>query len=261
VPDSEVILAAFLEMHYSAPQLVLALLPVLMLFIVATEMLIKKLYFEFPLFFAYSIFHIVSISATLIASGSNPWSYFYTYWGFQVADMFLSIAVVQEIYSQTLEPYDAIRNLGGALFRWATMMLLILALISASVAPGSDSERIMAGLLVLSRSANFLIGGLLLLLFMICSIFAVAWKRYAFGIALGFALLSSISLSVFAFRAHVGETFHHYLQVVSQLSYNIAAAIWVIAVVARQSSTIQLSGADRRQLREWNRILEGLLRK
>jgi hypothetical protein len=205
-------------MRYTAPQLVLALLPLLMLFIVATEMLIKKLYFEFPLFFAYSIFHIVSISATLVASGLNPWTYFYTYWGFQVADMFLTIAVVQEIYSQTFEQYESIQSLGRALFRWATVMLLMIALVSASVSPGTDSERIMNGLLVLSRSTHFLIGGLLLLLFMICGYFAIAWKRYVFGMALGFALLSSISLTTFALRAHFGETFHHYLQLMSQLS-------------------------------------------
>jgi hypothetical protein len=248
-------------MHYSAPQLAFALVPMFMLLIVAARMLIKRLYIEFPLFFAYSIFHAISIAATLVAARSNPWTYFYTYWGFELADVFLSIAVVQEIYSQAFGQYAAIQNLGKALFKWATIMLLMLCLVSASASPGSDSERIMAGLLVLSRSANLLIGGLLLLLFMICGVFAVSWKRYAFGFALGLALLSSISLAVVAIRAHVGESFHHYLQVVAQLSYNIAAVVWVINVFAKQADALHSTTGDQSQLRDWNRALQGLLRQ
>jgi hypothetical protein len=168
---------------------------------------------------------------------------------------------VQEVYSQAFGQYESIQNLGRALFKWATVMLLMLCLVSASVSPGSDSERIMAGLLVLSRSANLLIGGLLLLLFMICGVFAVSWKKYAFGFALGLALLSSMSLAVVAIRAHVGEGFHHYLQVVAQLSYNIAAVVWVVNVFAKQPDELHSSTADQSQLQDWNRALQGILRQ
>jgi hypothetical protein len=247
-------------MHYTAPQLVLALLPLLMLITVAVRMMIKRLYVEFPLFFAYSIFHVVSIASTLTAAKSNPWTYFYIYWGFQLADVFLTIAVVQEIYSQIFEQYDAIRALGRALFKWATFMLLIICLVSASVSPGSDSERVMAGLLVLSRSADLLIGGLLLLLFMFCGVFAVSWRRYAFGFALGLALLSSISLMAFAIRTDVGESFHRYLQIVAQFSYNIAASVWVINVFVKHTDSVRYTTEDQNRLKDWNRALQGLLR-
>lgn len=254
-------LTAFGFMHYSAPQLVLALLPVFMLTTVAVRMILKRLYIEFPLFFAYSIFHVVSIATTLIAAGSNPWTYFYVYWGFQLADVFLTIAVVQEIYSQTFEQYEGIRKLGRALFKWATFMLLLVSLVSASVSPGGDSERVMAGLLVLSRSADLLIGGLLLLLFMFCGVFAVSWKRYAFGFALGLALLSSISLTAFAIRADLGETFHRYFQVAAQLSYNIAAIVWVANVFIKHPNSGHSITEHQSQLKDWNRALQRLSRK
>jgi hypothetical protein len=246
-------------MHYSAPQLAFAVIPAIMLLVVAARMFMKKLYRECPLFFAYSIYHVVSIGTTIAASRISEWTYFYTYWTFQLLDIFLTIAVVQEIYSYIFRPYSGFHALGRALFRWAAFMLLIGCVVAAAASPGNDSERVMAGLLVLSRSADMLIGGLLLLLFTICGVFAIPWKKYVFGFAVGLALLSSISLIVFAIRTHVGEVAHRFLSISVQLSYNIAAVIWVVSAFTEESQATSFGRSNSRQLREWNRALLELL--
>jgi hypothetical protein len=215
----------------------------------------RRLYREFPVFFVYTIFHVLSITGTLLSATGGPFTYFWTYWGFQLLDVFVSLAVVQEIYRHTFKPFAALQGLGEGLFQWAALVLCAVSILAGSAAKGSDSSRIMSAVLTLSSSADFVVVALLCLLYGLAGAFGIKWQKRVLELSLGLAVMTAVGAAATTVRSQLGEIAHPMYAMIKPLAYNVACAMWVIAVFSE--GLVHSAEVGRfSHLAEWSKTVE-----
>ncbi len=225
-------------------------------------MLRRKLYREYPLFLAYTASHLVRFAILFSIYHAGSWeAYRRAYALLEVIDAVLSFAVMYELYAITFRAYEGIREMGWVLLKWAAVILAGVAVVSAASAPGSAADRFLAGYFALERSIGIVRGGLLCLLFLLHASLGLRWRTPAFGIALGFGVLSSNELVTFALMPHLAPVTASLLSWISNAAYVCAVLIWLVTVVrpAREREVQpRISGWD---VEGWNRTLLELLQR
>ena len=238
----------------------MAYVPMLLQLVVAVRMIWTRLYARFPFFFVYTVVHVITIAVMLYALRLSQLTYFYTYWTCEILDIFLSLAVIQELFKHAFQPFEALKGLSGLIFRWATLVLCGISIISGSISPGKDAARIMAAMLVLVRSSNFVLTALLALLFALAAFFGVKWQRTAFTIAAGLGVMAAIDASVIAIRSEAGEIAHPMYSLIAPLAYNLACGFWVYGAFAK-TRKVELDAHDTGKLMTWNRALQEVIHR
>jgi hypothetical protein len=225
-------------------------------------MLRRKLYREYPIFLGYTISHAVRFVALfcIYHLGSRT-AYRYSFLGAEALDAGLAYGAIYELYGHLFRTYDGVRKLAGMVFRLAVVVLLAGAVLSAATAPAVDTNRVLAGLFTLDRGVNIVRGGLLLLLFVFSSILSLRWKRFAFGIAAGFAVESSVELTAFALRAHLGSLGSTTLSLISAAAYNCAVVVWLTYLFLPEPDLRPVELPARLELEGWNQALLELLNR
>jgi hypothetical protein len=230
--------------------------------VVGYRMWIRRLNRDYPLFFVYVAYHVVSFPVVLFCYHLGIRDvYRHVYLGLEGVDVALKLGVICELFFQVFRQYEGIREFGYALLRWASVILLMIAVIVAASASGSDSDRFLAGLFAMERSVEIVQGGLLFLLFVLSSSLGLQWKQETLGIALGFGVITSVNLAAFTLRAQLGMTSHDILSLISSAGYDCAVLIWLGTLYARKPVHQFNQRIPRWDVEAWNHALEGLLRR
>jgi hypothetical protein len=216
---------------------------------------------ELPVFFSYLIFHAFQSWILLAIHNFFHDSYTFSYWLFEFLDAAMGFAVIYEIFSQLLKPYPSVRQIGILLIRWATGVLVLIAAVSAGVAPGNNSVRLVAAILAGQRSVFVVQCGLLFFLFMFASSLGLTWRHHVFGLALGFGLCASIELVAATMRAHFGDIDHFVYSIIRPGSYDCAVLIWMGYLLTSEKPVpvLQRPSRDENELELWNNALLELL--
>ena len=104
--------------------------------------------------------------------------------------------------------------------------------------------------------------GLLLALLLFSRFLSLSWRRPAFGIALGLAVLTSLDLAMFALRgAFTSEVAREFLNWLITGSYLVCVSIWIgyllVPEVEPAFSTVVPDG----EVEIWNKELQQWLRQ
>jgi hypothetical protein len=113
----------------------------------------------------------------------------------------------------------------------------------------------------MERSVEIVQGGLLLLLFALSSSLGLKWKQQAFGIALGFGVVTSVDLAAFTLRARLGVSSRDVLSLISSAGYNCALLVWTVTFYAREPIRRQVQYVPHWDIESWNRALMDFLRR
>lgn len=222
----------------------------------------RRLYRDYPLFFAYTVTQLVRSLVLFYCYQLHVRDvYRYAYVGSEVVDAILKFGVIWELFTHVFRPYEGIRELGSALLRWSSVLLLLVAIIVAASTSGSDSDRFHAGLFAMERSVEIVQGGLLFLLFVLSSSLGLQWKQSTLGLALGFGVITSINLVTFTLRARFGMLAHEVLSVISSAGYNCAVLIWLLSLYARKPVHQFHRRTSSWDVEAWNRAVLDLLRR
>lgn len=243
---------------------VLWIFPQLCLAVVIWQIIRRRLFNSFWAFVAYCGLHLlrfaVLFSINLAGMRQHYAWYFYSYWGFEVLSVCLSLAVIREIYYQFFRWYPALQTFGAALFHWASAVLVLMSVASAAAAHGKEYDRVIAGVLVFDQVGTALRGGLLLLLLVIGLFFKLRWERRYLGIAIGFSIYLLVEFVVIAVRLHAGTGGNPMWRLLDGIAYSCCALVWAWTFVSKprtESSPFPFSAA---QLDDWNAALSKLLR-
>src|SRR4051812_38851822 len=88
--------------------------------LVAYFMVKKRYNGEYPAFFAYTIFQAASAFALFGVWKYGGYSlYYYSFWAVNAIGVLLAFIVMHEVFVDAFRPYEALRDLGGMLFRWS----------------------------------------------------------------------------------------------------------------------------------------------
>ena len=230
----------------------------------------RKIYQEFPLF-AFYVLSAGILSATLLVLNYGPQftgeQYYSAYLGSIAVLSTLRFGIVYELLGRMLREYPALSSLGRSLFAWASILLMLIAIGFAWLAPAGGSGHRMAVVFVLNRTVDFLLCGLLLVLFTFRRYFGLTWRSYAFGIALGLGVSASMDLAADAIHSQVEPITRnlntHLLDALTQGATLCSVLIWAAYVLARDDKPEDKPqfrrGVPQHDLESWNQELQRLL--
>jgi hypothetical protein len=208
----------------------------------------------FPLFFAYTIFHIIETATSFVAFRISYVTYFYTYWTGEMLDTIFTLAVIQEVFLVTFQPYEALRRWGSRIYVAGTVLLLGSAVFMGVTHPMGYSPRVSV-LYTLDRSAIFVQIGLLFFLFLFCRLFGMTWRHYVFGIAFGYVLVAGLITISEAIRTRFGVSVHSLVSMLDALAYTIGAGVWTYYFASSKSRVPLDRVPGTEKLIAWNRAL------
>jgi hypothetical protein len=219
---------------------------------------------EFPAFLSYLMFHAIEVAISALIYrhyGRASWQYYYEYWITQAIGFGLRFAVIYEIFYHLFRPYEGLRRASQLIFRWAGGVLLVLAIWIAIAGPSNEPVWAMKGAVVMERSINIVQCGLLALLFLFASYFALSWRNYVFGIALGFGVIAAIELLASALATQSRFFARAIFDLLPRISYDAAALIWVAYLAVPEPSRQELKVLPQHDLEKWNQELLELLQR
>lgn len=194
---------------------------------VAAAMIRRKLYRGFPFFFSYVICQILIFSALFpIYRADNYELFFYVYWTTAALSVALGFKVIHEIFVDIFRPYHTLKDLGSVLFKWAGLVMLLVAGVVAASSPVSESGPLVQAVLTLQRSVRVVQCGLVFFLLVFSKYLGISWRQRSFGIALGFGTFAAVELGVIALRvgSYVSEPSSN---LVNMIAYNAAIVVWI----------------------------------
>jgi hypothetical protein len=162
--------------------------------------------------------------------------------------------VIHEVFLDVFRPYHTLRDLGSVLFKWAGLVMLMVAGVVAASVHGGDQSPLPAGILILERSVRVVQCGLVLFLLVFSRYLGTSWQQKSFGIALGFGFFAWVELSLVA----LGSLFNspRVTSLVNMVAYNVTILIWFGYTLAKSPARDQASQMLRPQ--RWEQSLNDL---
>jgi hypothetical protein len=230
---------------------------------VLVRMYKTSLWRELRMFFAYTLFCVVRtvlLVAMRDSGGAQSASYLAAYGASMLADTALAFFVIQEVYVTVLCRYEGLRALSVMIFRWAFMLLVLIAVVTAVAVPAADSNPLMAFFTVFERSAMIVELGLVVLLFVLARAMSLGWRECVFGIAAGLCLFSSLDLAALTLRAHYGPSVDLVYSGFKSLAYMATAAVWT-TYMYRSESNREFVPFQNAKLDAWNTAVRQFLNR
>src|SRR5438067_707111 len=180
----------------SSPQIQLALWVVqpALQAVVAAIVFRRKLHKNFPTFLTFLIAQVAIfvVEYPVYRWGSRD-AYFYVFWVANSVNLVLEFKIIHEIFLDIFRPYHALKDLGTALFKWAALIMVLVSVVMVSINPGWD-DPITNTVTVGHRCVRVIQSGLVLFLLAFAKNLGFSWRRYSFGMALGFGSMAATEL-------------------------------------------------------------------
>ena len=195
--------------------------------VVVGVLLWRKRHRTFPVFFAYLVSQVVVFAATFVTFQMENYPLrFYTYWVCQAISLAIGFKVIQEVFLDVFRPYPALKDLGAVLFKWAALVMLLVAGVVAAASSVSSAGPLVQAVLTVERCVRVVQVGLIMFLLVFAKYLGVSWKQQSFGIALGFGEFAAFELIVVALRAsgHIGQ---NAVDATNMIAYNCSVLVWL----------------------------------
>jgi len=159
-------------------------------------------------------------------------AYFYIYWFITAVSVVLGFKVIHEVFLDVFSPFHTLRDLGTVLFKWAGLVMLLVA---GVVSISSNSKEVvpwMQAIVTAQRCVRVIQCGMVLFLLFFARYLGVSRRQHSFGIALGFGGFALVELAMLASWVgdHLGQvTF----SLVNMAAYNASMAVWLGYMLAQ----------------------------
>jgi len=225
----------------------------------------KKLYLQFPLFFAYTVAELIQflvLFSMLRISTVSATQYGVAYAIGLGVSTALRFGVIHEVFASVFRNYEVLRAYGKPVFRWVTAGLLAFGLGVAVYSGGPGFDRRTAVLFLLDRTASIAQCGLLVALLLFASYLGLSLRSHVFGIALGLGLFSSVELATAAIRTHLGFTGATIVNYLTMATYHACVLIWLLYLwLPERSPQYAVRSVPEHDLEAWNKELQRLIQQ
>lgn len=257
--------SALPSMHWTL-QGVLWLFSFLLELTVALAIFRRRLHQEYPLFFSYLVLELVRTIMLAAIRPHHP-PYFYAYWISECLVALFGFLVVEEVFRKAFERRLGLQKLGSVLFRYSLLALIVTAVAVAVMAPGTESDKLFAGILILKRTQSLVRVGLVVCLFLFVLLMGLPWGNYSIGIALGFGVHGIVESVAMIARSHYGDKFNS-IWVWSIMCVAVCERlIWLVYFVRPRSIQSRILTQDKHdsplpiatEVSKMNEVVESLL--
>lgn len=152
---------------------------------------------QFPTFFKYIVLQTASDVLLLVVATHSYFLYYYTYWIGTVLSVLLTFALIDELFRLAFRNFVALRNIGTAIFRWGTLLLLITVAGNSLLANNHQIYTGIAGFILASdRAARIMLCLLATLLLLGARYLHIPPRSTMFGIVLGFVVFLFVKVVI-----------------------------------------------------------------
>jgi len=206
---------------------------------IAAFMLRRGLHRKFKFFFAYILVQLATFAVLFSATGRSYTATFYLYWALDALSVAFGFAVIHEVFVDVFRAFQTLRDLGTVLFKWAGLVMLLVA---AVVSVSTDSSHVlpwMQAILTSQRCVRMVQVGMVLFLLFFANYVGVSRRQHSFGIALGFGSFAVLELVLISSWVgnHLGSA---WLSILNMVAYNSTLLVW-FGYVALKSPARDLS--------------------
>lgn len=216
----------------------------------------RRIQDHYPAFFYYVLLEAVSDTFLTLAHGRWPFIYYYGYWSTVFLTAALSFFVLQEVFRDAFRPFEALRDLSTILFRWAALVLLMVAGMSAITAVSHGNiDTITNTIFLVDRNVRVLLCGLVFFLLMFSEYLGISRRHLLFGVAVGFGFFNAMNMLVATAMSHPTLLHRSTLNEINSGAYMVACLVWLI-YVANPKTLLSGQAASETRSRNWNEALE-----
>lgn len=238
--------------------------PHVLLGVLAVVFCKRRLYREFPCFFAFVVYEIAEF-ILLFALYSVPGAgkqYAYAFSATLLLSIALRFGVIDEVAKDLFRESQLLKVSARRLLQCVAGLLLGMGVLLAVYAPGSNGVRWHAGMSVVNRGAAMVQCGLLLALLLLSRFLGLTWRRLAFGIALGLGTLTSVDLATSALRAEfTSAVAREFLNLLLTSASFVCVLIWIGYLLAPDHEpAASPTVVSHDEVETWNTELQHLLR-
>jgi len=248
--------------NFESVQQLLYFSPVLFQAFIVWRMAVTGARRNFPTFFTYMLFQTaVVIVGQLVLNFGTREQYRYFYGAQSLVAAALLFAVIYEIFSNVFRPYDALRDFAGVMFRWAALVLALVASLQAFSTQVGEGSRVIAGLLMLERSVSVIACGLLLFLILFSKNLGLDWRHQVYGVAIGLGLAYGVDLVLYTSRLLFGCPIAPTINMWRSITWNSALVLWTYYMFAPDRVLKTAAEfAPKLILERWNQVLRSVNR-
>src|SRR3954462_1345884 len=214
---------------------------------------------RFFMFWTYTIFQILLTGILMVVFQRGDLEYFFVYWAGAAMSAFLGFAVIYECFSEAMQPYETLRDLGRLLFRWAAIVMAIVGFVFILSTPsGTEHTLFVRNILIAERAVRIIQCGMLLLLYLFSHHVGITWRNQLFGIVLGFGVYASLNLLMFSLRSRFGEDWNVNASLMNSVSYLLTTGLWAGYMMAPAAERTLVRNAAPLILERWNAELAAI---
>lgn len=193
---------------------------------IAVVMLRRRQYREFKYFFAYIIAQIVTFAVVFPAYLNHISAVFYLSWISTAISVALGFKVIHEAFLDVFRPFHTLRDLGTVLFKWAGLVMLLVAGVVSVSTNASDNAPWVQAIMTAQRCVRIIQVGMVLFLLFFARYLGVSRRQHSFGIALGFGTFAVVELLLIASWAgdHLSNLS---MGLINMTAYNATLLIWL----------------------------------
>ncbi|MGC2402683.1 MAG: hypothetical protein WA510_23025 [Acidobacteriaceae bacterium] len=194
--------------------------------VIAIVMLRRKQHRVFKYFFAYIVTQIATFAVVFPSSFYSYSTFFYASWLSTAVSVVLGFQVIHEAFLDAFRPFHTLRDLGTVLFKWAGLVMLLVAGVVSVSANSSDTAPWIQAIVTAQRCVRIIQVGMVLFLMSFASYLGVSRRQHSFGIAVGFGSFAFVELALVASWAgnHLGA---RSVSLINMAAYNGALLIWL----------------------------------
>jgi hypothetical protein len=193
---------------------------------IAGLMLWRGIQRKSPFFFGYILTQLVTFAVIFTAYHHSYAAGFYLYWGCQAISVAFGFAVIHEVFVDVFRSFHTLRDLGTVLFKWAGLVMLLVAGVVSVSTNSTDMPPWMQAIITTQRCVRIIQVGMVLFLLFFAHYMGVSRRQHSFGIALGFGSFAVVELVLIASWVgnHLGNP---WMSMVNMTAYNCSLLVWL----------------------------------
>ena len=201
--------------------------------VIAIAMFRRGQHRAFRYFFAYIVAQVLTFAALFPAYQYNYSGFFYVSSLSTAISVALGFKVIHEAFLDIFHPFHTLRDLGTVLFKWAGLVMLLVAGVVSVSTNSPDIAPWVQAILTAQRCVRIIQVGMVLFLLFFARYLGVSRRQHSFGISLGFGVFAIVELALIASLVgyyHLGEVA---MSLINMAAYNCTLLIWLGYMLAK----------------------------
>ena len=197
-------------------------------------MLQRGLLRNFKFFFAYILTQIVTFAVVFPAFVWHGYdALFLLYWCSNAISVTFGFLVIHEVFVDVFRMFHTLRDLGTVLFKWAGLVMLLVAAVVSVSTNSSDLPPVIQAIVTLQRCVRMVQVGMVLFLLFFAQYVGVSRRQHSFGIALGFGSFAVIELILIS--SWVGSHLDNpWMSIANMTAYDCSLFLWLGYVAVKR---------------------------